>query len=172
MKLSQQILIDEATIHRRVCELASEIAADTPGDRPLSVLAVMDGAFLFCADLVRCLQVPVHLGFVRVVSVARGGDPASVEIPQGFPVTGADLLVVEDILDTGKTLAALRHRLEALGPSRLRIAVLLDKPSRRSHQVDVDFTGFTVEDRWVVGYGLDWKGLHRNLPYISFVDTN
>jgi hypoxanthine phosphoribosyltransferase len=114
----------------------------------------------------------VHLGFVRVVSVARGGDPTSVEIPQGFPVAGADLLVVEDILDTGKTLAALRHRLEALGPSRLRIAVLLDKPSRRSHQVDVDFSGFTVEDRCVVGYGLDWKGLHRNLPYISFVDTN
>ena len=172
MRLSKQILIDQATIHRRVQEMAAEIAADTPGDRPLSVLAVMDGAFLFCADLVRLLPAPVHLGFVRVVSVARGGDPTGVEIPAGFPVPGADLLVVEDILDTGKTLAALRHRLEALGPSRLRIAVLLDKPSRRSEEVHVDFTGFTVEDRWVVGYGLDWEGLHRNLPYISCVDNN
>ena len=69
-------------------------------------------------------------------------------------------------------MAALRHRLEALEPARLRIAVLLDKPSRRSEQVRVEFTGFTVEDRWVVGYGLDWSGLYRNLPYISFVDNS
>ena len=172
MRLSEQILIDEATLRQRVGEMATEIAADTPIDRPLSVLAVMDGAFVFCADLVRRLPAPVHLAFVRVASVDRGGVPSAVEIPEGFPVAGADLLVIEDILDTGKTLAALRRRLEALAPSRLRIAVLLDKPSRRSEQVEVDFTGFTVEDRWVVGYGLDWKGLHRNLPYISFVDNS
>lgn len=172
MKLSTEILIDQTAVRRRVQEMAAEIAADTPGDRPLSVLAVMDGAFLFCADLIRLLPMPVHLGFVRVVSVDRGGDPSGVEIPEGFPVSGADLLVVEDILDTGKTLAALRQRLETLHPARLRIAVLLDKPARRSEQVTVDFTGFAVEDRWVVGYGLDWNGFYRNLPYISFVDNS
>jgi len=172
MGLSDEILIDEAALRGRVREMAAAIAADTPGDRPLSVLAVMDGAFVFCADLVRLLPVPVHLGFVRVLSVARGGDTSDVEIPLEFPVSGADLLVVEDILDTGTTLAALRRRLEALEPARLRIAVLLDKPARRSEQVEVDFSGFTVDDRWVVGYGLDWEGLYRNLPYISFVDIS
>jgi hypoxanthine phosphoribosyltransferase len=170
MKLSTKILIEETAIRQRVREMAAEIVADTPGDRPLSVLAVMDGAFLFCADLIRHLPMPVYLGFVRIVSVDRGGDPAGVEIPADFPVGGADLLVVEDILDTGKTLAALRGRLETLKPTRLRIAVLLDKPARRSQEVHVDFTGFSVEDRWVVGYGLDWKGIYRNLPHISFVE--
>ena len=152
--------------------MAAEITAHTPSDRPLSVLAVMDGAFVFCADLIRLLPMPVKLGFVRVVSVDRGGDPSRVELPADFIVAGADLLVVEDILDTGKTLAALRQRLEALEPARLRVAVLLDKPSRRSERVSVAFTGFAVEDRWVVGYGLDWKGFYRNLPHISFVDNS
>jgi hypoxanthine phosphoribosyltransferase len=169
VKLSEQVLIDPSSIQRRVREIAAEIVTDTAGAGPLSVLAVMDGAFLFCADLVRLLPLRVHLGFVRVVSVDRGGDPAQVELPEGFPVTGADLLVVEDILDTGKTLAALTQRLEAHRPARLRIAVLLDKPSGRVERVRADYTGFPVEDRWVVGYGLDWEGLYRNLPHISFV---
>jgi len=172
MRLSEQILIDEPAIRERVREIAAEIAADTPGDRPLSVLAVMDGAFLFCADLVRLLAIPVHLGFVRVTSVDRGGDPSEVEIPCDLPIAGADLLVVEDILDTGKTLAALRQKLDGLKPARVRVAVLLDKPARRSEQVGVDFVGFSVENHWVVGYGLDWRGLYRNLPYISFMDNS
>jgi hypoxanthine phosphoribosyltransferase len=150
--------------------MAQAIAADTPAAGELSVLALMDGAFMFCADLVRRLPMPVVLAFVPVVSVQRGGDPTRIELPEDFRVTGADLLVVEDILDTGRTLTALRSHLEQMGPRRLRFAVLLDKPARRAVEVRPDYVGFRVEDRWVVGYGLDSEGLYRNLPYISFME--
>ena len=170
MRLSSEILIDEERIARRVEAMALAIAADTPEGVPLSVLALLDGAFMFCADLVRRLPMPVRLGLVRVVSVERGGDPERVELPADLPVRGEELLLVEDILDTGKTIAALHARLARLAPRRVRLAVLLDKPARRAVTLRPDYAGFTVADRWVVGYGLDWDGLYRNLPYISYVD--
>jgi hypoxanthine phosphoribosyltransferase len=169
MHLSDEVLLSRETIATRVAELASEIAGDTPPGGTLSVLAILDGAFVFCADLVRALDRPLHVGLMRVVSVARGGDPDSAALPDDLPLRGADLLVVEDILDTGHTLAALRRRLLALEPARLRIAVLLDKPSRREVAVPVDYVGFEVPDRWVVGYGLDSDGLYRNLPEIRWL---
>jgi hypoxanthine phosphoribosyltransferase len=130
----------------------------------------MDGAFMFCADLVRRLPMPVHLAMVPVLSVERGGDTGRVMLPLDFPVEGADLLIVEDILDTGRTLSALKERLERRRPRRVRIAVLLDKPARRRADVRPDYVGFQVPDRWIVGYGLDMEGLYRNLPYISYVE--
>ncbi len=170
MRLSTEILFTERQIRERVEAMASAIAADTPDGTTLSVIALMDGAFLFCADLVRRLPMPVRLALVPLRSVARGGDPASLALPADFPVREADLLVLEDILDTGRTLSALSSRLDRLGPRRVRIAVLLDKPARRAAPVRPDYTGFTVRDRWVVGYGLDADGLYRNLPYISYVE--
>jgi len=170
MHLSSNVLIGEERLKLRVEAMASAIAADTPPGGRLSVVALMDGAFMFCADLVRRLPMPVHLAFVPVVSIDRGGSEDQFRLPAGFPVAGADLLVVEDILDTGQTLAALRRHLERLGPERVRIAVLLDKRGRRKVEIGPDYTGFTVEDRWVVGYGLDHEGLYRNLPYISYVE--
>jgi hypoxanthine phosphoribosyltransferase len=130
----------------------------------------MDGAFMFCADLVRRLPMPVRLALVPIRSIDRGGDPATVEFPDGFPLAGADVLVVEDILDSGRTLLALKNHILAHRPSRLRIAVLLDKPARRAVPLVADYVGFQVPDRWIVGYGLDSEGLYRNLPYISFVE--
>ncbi len=170
MRLSSEILIGEQALRRRVEAMAAAIAADTAEDVTLSVLALLDGAFLFCADLVRRLAMPVRVALVPVVSVARGGDPGSLALPPGFPVAGADVLVVEDILDTGETLAALERRLAALGPRRLRFAVLLDKPVRRKVVFRPDYVGFEVPERWVVGYGLDFEGLYRNLPYVSYVE--
>jgi len=170
MHLSSEILITERQIRDRVEAMASAIAADTPEGARLSVLALLDGAFMFCSDLVRRLPMPVHLALVPLRSVGRGGDPAAVQIPEDFPVRGADVLVLEDILDTGKTLSALRTRLASLGPSRIRIAVLLDKPARRVAPVRPDYHGFTVPDRWIVGYGLDHYGLYRNLPYLSYME--
>ena len=126
-RLSTEILIDEQQIGRRVEAMATAIAADSPEGGSLSVLALMDGAFMFCTDLVRRLPMPVKLAFVPMPSVRRGGDPAGVSFPADFPIRGADLLVVEDILDTGQTLAVLRDSLQALNPARLRFAVLLDK---------------------------------------------
>lgn len=170
MRLSSRILIGEERLRLRVEAMASAIAADTPDGVTLSVLSIMDGSFMFCADLVRRLPMPVQLGFVALRSVDRGGDPQNVALPEDLPIAGADLLVIEDILDTGRTLSRLVERLETLRPERLRLAVLLDKPSRRRTAVNPDYTGFEVEDHWVVGYGLDSEGLYRNLPYISYVE--
>lgn len=170
MHLSSNVLIGEDRLRQRVDAMAAAIAADTPtGDR-LTVLALMNGAFMFCADLVRRLPMPVHLGFLPVVSLARGGTADQFALPADLPVRGADVLVVEDILDTGRTLEALRAHLEGLGPARIRIAVLLDKPARREAAIRPEYVGFTVADRWVVGYGLDYEGLYRNLPYVSYME--
>ncbi len=170
MRLSTEILVNEDQIARRVVEMADAIAADTPEGHPLSVIALLDGAFMFCADLVRRLPMPIRLALVPMVSIARGGDPARMSLPLDFPVEGADLLVVEDILDTGRTLHTLREHLLRRRPASIRIAVLLDKPARRQAELVPDYRGFTIPDRWVVGYGLDWEGLYRNLPYVSHVE--
>lgn len=170
MRLAAEVLIAESALKARVEAMASAIAADTPEGSEVSVLGLLDGAFMFCGDLIRRLPMPVRLSLLRVTSIDRGGDPARIPLPEGFVVTGADVLVVEDILDTGRTLAALKNRLLALGPKRLRIAVLLDKPARRSVPLTPDYVGFRVPDRWIVGYGLDVDGLYRNLPYVSWVE--
>jgi len=170
MRLSSEVLISETALKARVEAMASAIAADTPEGSELSVLALMDGAFIFCADLVRRMPMPVRVALVPMTSIDRGGDPWRIPLPPDLPIAGADVLIVEDILDTGRTLDALKTRLLAMEPKRLRIAVLLDKPSRRSVAITPDYVGFRAPDRWIVGYGLDVDGLYRNLPYISFVD--
>ena len=170
MRLSGEILIGETELGARVEALARAIAADTGEGGALSVIGLMDGAFMFCADLVRRLPMPVRLALVPIKSIDRGGDPSALQLPGGFPLEGADVLVVEDILDTGRTLAALKGRILAARPARLRIAVLLEKPARRAVPLRADYVGFKVPDCWVVGYGLDVDGLYRNLPYVTFVE--
>lgn len=170
MRLSSEVLIPEDRVQARVRAMAEAIATDTPAGTPLSVLALLDGAFMFCADLVRRLPMPVHLAMAPVISVDRGGDPERIVLPVGFPVEDADLLIVEDILDTGRTLSRLRTHVERRRPRRIRIAVLLDKSSRRAVDVHADYVGFRVPDRWIVGYGLDLDGLYRNLPYVGYVE--
>jgi hypoxanthine phosphoribosyltransferase len=170
VRLSSEILISEEKLQERVRALAFAIAADTPETESLSVLALMDGAFMFCADLVRRLPMPVHLALASVPSIGRGGDPRRLALPLDFPVESADLLIVEDTLDTGRTLSALREHLARRRPRRIRIAVLLDKPARRDVDVRPDYVGFRAPDRWLVGYGLDLDGLYRNLPYVSYVE--
>ena len=170
MKLSSEILLSEDQIRARVADLAQAIAADTPEGTTLSVLALLDGAFMFCADLVRRLPMPVRLALVPMVSVRRGGSPETLSLPADFPIRGSDLLIVEDILDSGETLQALTRALAPQAPRRQRIAVLLDKPHHRTAEILPDYVGFSIPDRWVVGYGLDNDGLYRNLPYISYVE--
>jgi len=170
MRLSGEILIGETALGARVEALARAIAVDTREGGELSVIGLMDGAFMFCADLVRRLPMPVRLALVPIRSIDRGGNPSAIALPEGFPLEGADVLVVEDILDTGRTLLELKSHILAQRPSRLRIAVLLDKPVRRAVPLTADYVGFRVPDRWIVGYGLDVDGLYRNLPYITFVE--
>lgn len=167
-RLSGEILITEESLRERVGSLARAIAMDTPEGTTLSVLALMDGAFVFAADLVRRLPMPVRLALVQVRSVDHGGDPSSLVLPRDFPVAGAEVLVVEDILDTGRTLSRLMERLAREGPARVRIAVLLDKPAHRASGIRPDYVGFKVPDVWLVGYGLDAAGLYRNLPYVTY----
>jgi hypoxanthine phosphoribosyltransferase len=170
MRLSGEILIGKTALSARVEALAAAISADTREGGELSVIGLMDGAFMFCADLVRRLPMPVRLALVPIKSIDRGGDPFGLRLPEGFPLEGADVLVVEDILDTGRTLAALKAHILAHRPARLRIAVLLDKPARRAVPFHAEYVGFQVPDRWIVGYGLDVDGLYRNLPYVTFVE--
>jgi hypoxanthine phosphoribosyltransferase len=169
VRLASEILIPESALQARVEAMAAAITADTPEGTTLSVIALMEGAFVFCADLVRRLPMPIHLALVPIVSIERGGDPRRVPLPPGLPLRGADVLVLEDILDTGRTLSALSARLREEAPLRLRVAVLLDKPARRATDFRPDYRGFEVPDRWIVGYGLDMDGLYRNLPYITYV---
>jgi len=170
MALSGEVLVPEEAIERRVRAMAAEIAAGTPQDTGLSVLAILDGAFMFCADLIRRLDMPVRVAFVPVISTGRGGNPRAIRLPDDFPVRGAELLVVEDILDTGWTLRALIDHLHTLEPAAVRLAVMFDKPARREVEVVPDYVGFEVPDRWVVGYGLDDDGMYRNLPYVTYVE--
>lgn len=170
MTLARTILFDEGRIRERVAEIAQAVARETPLGATISALVILDGAFVFASDLLRRLPGSVRVGFASVRSPRRGGDPSSLVLPESFPVEGTDLLVVEDILDSGRTLGSLRKRLEALRPARLRFAVLLDKPARREVEFRADFVGFEVPDVWVVGYGLDDGGLYRNLPYLTCVE--
>ena len=170
MRLSSEILVGEERLRERVKAMADAIAADTPDGAHLSVVALLDGAFMFCADLVRRLPMPVYLALTPVTSIDRGGDPGRVTLPLDFPVEGADVLVVEDILDTGRTLSSLKSHLERHHPKRVRVAVLLDKPARRAVDIRPEYVGFQVPDKWIVGYGLDIDGLYRNLPYLSYVE--
>jgi hypoxanthine phosphoribosyltransferase len=164
-----EILLDAEIIHRRVAEMGAEIASDYAGKTPVLV-GVLTGAALFLADLVRQIPLSVELDFVAVSSygeATRSSGEVRVVKDLGHAIEGRDVLIVEDIVDTGLTLRYLVETLKARHPASVSTCVLLDKPSRRVVDVPVRYRGFEIEDRFVVGYGLDHAGLYRNLPYIG-----
>jgi hypoxanthine phosphoribosyltransferase len=162
------VLIPEDVIRRRLAELAAEIRRDCPGE--LHLVAVLRGAFMFLADLARALSGPVTVDFIGISSygsaTSSSGEVRVVKDLEGA-LDGRDVLIVEDIVDTGLTLSYLRAILQARQPRSLRTVCLLSKPSRRRVDVPIEYVGFTIEDRFVVGYGLDHAEHHRNLPYIG-----
>lgn len=163
------VLLTEAEIQQKVAEMARRISADYEGKNPLLV-GILKGAVLFCADLFRAISVPAAIDFMAVSSYGASTRSSGVtrilkDLDQGLE--GRHVLLVEDIVDTGLTLRYLREYLGNRGPASLRVAVLLDKPSRRQVQVDVDYRGFEIPDEFVVGYGLDFNERYRNLPYIG-----
>jgi hypoxanthine phosphoribosyltransferase len=164
------VLIPEDALRRRVAEMAGELQRDFPNG--LHLVAVLKGAFIFLADLVRHLDVPVSLDFMAVSSYAKG-TTTSGEVRMlkdlDLALEGRNVLIVEDIVDSGLTLTYLQDILRARGPRTLRTACLLSKPSRRQVDVRVDYVGFTIEDKFVVGYGLDYAEQYRNLPHIAIV---
>jgi hypoxanthine phosphoribosyltransferase len=167
-------LIDEGQIARRVTQLAHEIAAAVPGE--LTVVGLLKGSFVFVADLIRAFDrvgLAPRVDFVRLSSYGHRKESSGAVRLIGEPpadLAGRQVLLVDDVLDTGRSLAFARDLLAATGASRVWICVLVDKPSRREVEVTADFVGFTVGDRFVVGYGIDYAENHRQLPYIGAVD--
>ena len=162
------ILLSAEQIQKRVAEMAGEIRRDVPG--PVHLVAVLKGAFIFLADLARSMGGDVSLDFIAVSSYPKGTTSSGeVRLLQDLDVAldRRDVIIVEDIVDTGVTLTYLQGVLRARNPRSLRTACLLDKPSRRQVDVQVDYVGFTIDDRFIVGYGLDHEQRYRNLPYIA-----
>ena len=163
-----EILLSDAQIQKRVAELAIEIRNDYPDD--LHVIAVLKGAFIFLSDLARHIPGQVSLDFMAVSSYAKGTTSSGeVRLQKDLDsaLEGRNVIIVEDIVDTGLTLNYLQDILRSRGPKSLRTACLLSKPSRRKVDVKVEYIGFTIEDKFVVGYGLDYAEQYRNLPHIA-----
>jgi hypoxanthine phosphoribosyltransferase len=166
-----EILISADQIRVRVAEMAAEIQRDHSDG--VHFVAVLKGAFMFLADLARAVSGDASLDFMAVSSYAKGSTTSGeVRLLKDLdtPLDGRHVLIVEDIVDTGLTLSYLQDTLRARGPKSLRTACLLSKPSRRKTDVKVEYIGFTIEDRFVVGYGLDYAEQFRNLPYIGVVE--
>lgn len=167
-----EILIPEEKIAERVKELAKQISCDYQG-KTVHLVCVLKGAYTFLADLARAMEIPVTLDFLAVSSYGKGtSTTGQVQVTKDLDTSleGMDVLIVEDIADTGLTLRYLYNMLKARNPSSLKVVALLSKPSRRTVEVPVDYVGFEIPDRFVVGYGLDVDQRYRNLPYIAAVD--
>jgi hypoxanthine phosphoribosyltransferase len=165
-----EVLIDEAAIQQRVAELAAEIRRDAGADTELHFVAVLKGAFMFLGDLMRAMHGPVTCDFIALSSYGPGSTSSGeVRLMKDLDtgLEGRHVLIVEDIVDTGLTLSYLQEILRAREPKSLKTACLLSKPSRRKVEVQVEYIGFTIEDRFVVGYGLDYNEEFRNLKHIS-----
>ncbi|HUF49034.1 MAG TPA: hypoxanthine phosphoribosyltransferase [Vicinamibacterales bacterium] len=169
------VLIDQARLSARVRELASGVRADSDPDAVLHVVAALKGAFIFMADFVRAVPGPVTCDFLAVSSYAAGRETSGeVRITKDLDaaIDGRDVVVVEDIVDTGLTLATIQAHVRSRQPARLRTVCLLDKPARRRVAVTIDYVGFTIDDRFVVGYGLDAAERYRNLPYVGVLGAD
>jgi hypoxanthine phosphoribosyltransferase len=166
------VLVAEGELAARVTELGRAIARDYARTTPVLV-GVLQGAVTFVSDLMRRLPIDVTVDFVRAASYGAGTTSAGAVrllVDLTVDIAGRDVLIVDDIVDTGLTLAALKRTFEARGPRSLRTCVLLDKGGRRQADVPIDYIGFTIPDVFVVGYGLDYDGLYRNLPHVAALD--
>ena len=165
------ILFTKDDIGTTIKRLANEITQDYKGKHPIFV-SILKGSFVFTADLVRLLNFPLEVEFVRLSSYGRSKESSGqIKVVQGlhFPIKGRHVLVVEDIVDTGFTVAFLLEYLRRKKPASLRLCSLMDKPARRKLPVTIDYLGFTVPDRFIVGYGVDWDEKFRYLPDICFI---
>jgi hypoxanthine phosphoribosyltransferase len=162
------VLIPEDRLARRVRQLAASIQKDYHQREPVLV-ALLSGTVMFLADLIRHLELPLRLDFLSVSSYGAGTTSGELVFSKELrlDIQGKDVLVVEDILDTGRTLTAVLEKLRAQRPRQLRVCVLLDKPARRQVPVTAHYTGFRIPDYFVVGYGLDFAERYRNLPFIG-----
>ncbi len=164
----EQVLIPEERIARRVRQLACAIQQDYTG-REMVVVSLLNGTVMFLADLIRNLTLPLRLDFIGVSSYGAGTESGELVFTKELRlgVRGRDVLLVDDILDTGRTLTRVTAKLRLLAPRRIRTCVLLDKPARRVEAIEADYAGFVIPDLFVVGYGLDYAEKYRNLPFVG-----
>lgn len=167
-----KVLIEEEKVQKKVEELAKQIEADYEG-KELLLICILKGSIVFTVDLARKLNKKVKIDFLQVSSygkkmISSGNVDLKLDLQES--IEGKHVLVVEDIIDTGKTLKYLLEHLKGKKPASLKLCSLLDKPEKRVYEVDVDYVGFQIPDKFVVGYGLDYNEMYRNLPYIGYLD--
>jgi hypoxanthine phosphoribosyltransferase len=165
-------LISEADVNARIAELGAQISKDYEGES-VCLLCILKGGVFFTTELAKRITVPVSLDFMSVSSYGAGTESSGVvRIVKDLDnsIEGKNVLVVEDIIDTGRTLAYLLENLKQRGPKTLKLCALLDKPERRVSEVEVDYKGFQIPDEFVVGYGMDYDQKYRNLPFIGVVE--
>jgi hypoxanthine phosphoribosyltransferase len=173
-KSKTRVLIPAEKIQARIQELGRQIASDYPEDRPIHLVCILKGAIVFHADLARAIQRSVRMDFIGISSYGKGKTSSGeVKLTRDLDtsIEGADVLIVEDIVDSGVTLTYLMHILQQRKPRSLKIAALLDKPERRMRPVEVTYVGFTIPDEFIVGYGLDYAEEYRNLPDVCVLET-
>jgi len=167
-------MITQEAMRRRVKTLGLQIARDYQ-DKDLLMIGVLKGAFAFFADLCRAIPIPLHVDFMKVARHRdkRRADGGTIEIVSDIStdIKGQEVLIVEDIVDSGYTLTFLKEAMMSRKPASLRFCALLDKTERRKIEVAVDYVGFSVPNKFVVGYGLDYQNKYRNLPYIAALDN-
>ena len=172
MTTKPKVLLTQEEIKQTIARLAAEIKRDYRGKHPLFI-CILKGSFVFLADLIRQLDMPLEVDFVKLSSYGSATKTSGkVKMVQGLntPIKGRDVLVVEDIVDTGLTISILLEYLRKKKPASLKLCALADKPSRRKVPVTIDYLGFTVPDKFIVGYGIDWDEKFRYLPDICFLD--
>lgn len=168
------VLIDEETIENRIKEIAEQISKDYEG-KEVRLICILKGSIFYTAELAKRLRIPSTIDFMSVSSYGAGTvSSGQVNIKKDLDesIEGLDVIVVEDIVDTGNTLSQLIPELKKRNPKSIEITTLLDKPSRREVDIDVRYIGFEVEDKFVVGYGLDYDQNYRDLPFIGVVETD
>lgn len=172
MEQKISVMISEEEVAERVRELGEQISADYAG-KEVHLICILKGSVFYTCELAKRITVPVTLDFMSVSSYGNGTKSSGVvKIVKDLdePIEGKNVIIVEDIIDSGNTLHYLKEILEKRNPASLKITTLLDKPDRRESVVEVDYTGFEIEDKFVVGYGLDYAQNYRNLPFVGVIE--
>lgn len=166
-----KVLISEEKIQEKIREIAQQIENDYKG-KDITLICILKGSTFFTVDLAKRINSNLKIEFIQVSSYGTGTvSSGNIELRLDLKesIEGKDVIVVEDIIDTGRTLSYLIQHLKTRNPASLKLCTLLDKPERRQYDVNVDYVGFEIPDKFVVGYGLDYNELHRNLPYIGYI---
>lgn len=172
--LQVKVLLSEDDIQKRVKELGQQISADYSDGKDLLVIGILKGAVVFMSDLIRQIKVPLEVDFMATSSYGEATETSGVvQLLKDLdtPIEGRNILIVEDIVDTGLTLSYLSKLLLSRKPASLKTATLLDKPDRRQTEFVPDYVGFTIPDQFVIGYGLDYNHKHRELPYVGVIES-